>query len=68
MTAYAKQQKAEFGEIIIDHNAEPDSYGGVVSVSETLVTLGDEGSATYKFTIDEAAHTMLPFAFVIRLG
>lgn len=54
LTAYAKQQKAEFGEIIIDHNAEPDSYGGVVSVSETLVTLGDEGSATYKFTIDEA--------------
>ena len=54
LTAYAKQQKTEFGDIIIDHNAEPDSYGGVVSVSETLVTLGDEGTATYKFTIDEA--------------
>ncbi len=53
LTAYAKQQKTEFGDIIIDHNAEPDSYSGVVSVSETLVTLGDEGSATYKFTIDE---------------
>lgn len=53
LTAYAKQQKTEFGDIIIDRNAEPDSYGGVVSVSETLVTLGDEGTATYKFTIDE---------------
>lgn len=54
LTAYAKQQKTEFGDIIIDHDAEPDSYGGVVSVSETLVTLGDEGTATYNFTIDEA--------------
>lgn len=54
LTAYAKQQHTEFGEIIIDHDAEPDSYGGVVSVSKTLVTLGDEGTATYKFTIDEA--------------
>ena len=53
LTAYSKQQKTEFGEIVIDHNAEPDSYGGVVSVSKTLVTLGEGGSATYKFTIEE---------------
>lgn len=36
LTAYAKQQKTEFGEVLIDHNAEPDSYSGVVTVSETL--------------------------------
>lgn len=53
LTAYAKQQKTEFGDILIDHNAKPDSYSGVISVSDTLVTLGDEGSATYKFTIDK---------------
>ena len=53
LTAYAKQQKTEFGEILIDHDAEPDSYSGIVSVSKTLVTLGEDGSATYKFTIDE---------------
>lgn len=53
LTSYAKQQKTEFGEILIDHDAEPDSYSGIVSVSKTLVTLGEDGSATYKFTVDE---------------
>lgn len=54
LTAYGKEQKTEFGSIVIDHNARPDSYSGVVSVSDTLITLGDEGSATYKFNITAA--------------
>ena len=46
LTSYAKEQKAEFGTIFVDRGPEPDSYSGIVSVSDTLVTLGDEGSAT----------------------
>ena len=54
LTSYAKEQKTEFGTVYIDRGAEPDSYSGIVSVSDTLVTLGDEGAATYKFTIGAA--------------
>ena len=54
LTAYGKSQHTEFGSIILDRGAEPDSYSGIVSVSETLVTLGDEGEAVYNFTIDRA--------------
>lgn len=55
LTAYAKQQNAEFGEILIDRSGgKPDSYSGIVSVSDSMATLGDEGAATYSFTIDIA--------------
>ena len=53
LTAYAKQQNAEFGEILIDRSGGgPDSYSGIVSVSDSMATLGDEGAAAYSFTID----------------
>lgn len=55
LTAYAKEQKAEFGNIIIDRSGgNPDSYSGIVSVSDSLVTLGDDGEAVYRFTIGTA--------------
>ena len=54
LTAYAKQQDTEFGDILIDRSGgDVDSYSGIVSVSDYMITLGDEGSAEYEFTIDE---------------
>ena len=55
LTAYSKEQKAEFGTIYVDRNGgNPDEYSGVVSVSDSMVSLGDEGSATYTFTVASA--------------
>lgn len=55
LTAYAKQQNTEFGDILIDRGGgDVDSYSGIVSVSDYMITLGDEGSASYQFDIDEA--------------
>lgn len=55
LTAYAKEQKAEFGSIVIDRSGgNPDSYSGIVSVSDSLITLGDDGEAVYRFTISTA--------------
>ena len=55
LTAYAKQQNTEFGDILIDRGGgDVDDYSGIVSVSDYMITLGDEGSASYEFTIDEA--------------
>ncbi|MFB5511405.1 glycosyl hydrolase, partial [Enterococcus casseliflavus] len=64
LTAYGKQQKTEFGTIYIDHDAMPDSYSGVVSTSNTVTTLGDEGEATYHFTITEAG----TYDVAVKLG
>jgi len=52
LTAYSKEQKAEFGTIYVDRGGgTPDDYAGVVSVSDSMISLGDEGSATYNFTV-----------------
>ncbi len=64
LTAYGKQQKTEFGTIYIDHDAMPDSYSGVVSTSNTVTTLGDEGEATYHYTITEAG----TYDVAVKLG
>ena len=64
LTAYGKQQKTEFGTIYIDHDAMPDSYSGVVSTSNTVTTLGDEGEATYHFTITQAG----TYDVAVKLG
>lgn len=67
LTSYAKEQKTEFGTIFVDRGPKPDSYSGIVSVSDTLVTLGDEGAATYKFSVatagvyDVAVQLCFPF-------
>lgn len=52
LTAYSKIQRTEFGTIFLDRGARPDSYSGIVSVSDTLVTLGENGRASYNFTVD----------------
>lgn len=54
LTAYGKQQKTSFGTVYVDHDAMPDSYSGVVSVSNSITTLGDNGKATYRFTLAQA--------------
>ena len=52
LTAYSKTQRTEFGTVYLDRGARPDSYSGIVSVSDTLVTLGENGRASYSFTVD----------------
>lgn len=55
LTAYGKQQNAEFGTVYVDKSGEsPDSYSGIVAVSDSIATLGDGGSATYSFTVSTA--------------
>lgn len=54
LTAYGKEQRTEFGNILIDRDGKPDSYSGIVSVSDGMVTLGDEGEAVYRFQIGTA--------------
>ncbi len=55
LTAYGKEQKAEFGTVYVDRNGgSPDSYSGIVSVSDSIATLGDGGRITYNFTVNTA--------------
>lgn len=51
LTAYGKAQHTEAVGVILDHGAEPDSYSGSVTISDDVITLGEEGTATYKFTV-----------------
>lgn len=64
LTAYGKQQKLAFGTVYVDHDAMPDSYSGVVSVSNSVTTLGDEGAATYHFTLAQAG----TYDVAVKLG
>ena len=55
LTAYSKQQKTEFENIIIDHDGgDYASASGIVSVEKGIATLGDEGAVTYQFTVSTA--------------
>lgn len=55
MTAYGKQQNTEFGTVYVDKSGgSPDSYSGILAVSDSIATLGDGGSATYSFTVSTA--------------
>ena len=55
LTAYGKEQKTEFENIIVDRNGgNPDSYSGIVAVTEGMVTMGDNGSASYSFSVSSA--------------
>ena len=55
LTAYGKQQKTEFENIIIDHDGgNYSSASGIISVENGVATLGDEGTITYSFTISSA--------------
>lgn len=64
LTAYGKQQKTAFGTVYVDHDAMPDSYSGVVSVSNSVTTLGEDGEATYHFTIAQAG----TYDVAVKLG
>lgn len=64
LTAYGKQQKLAFGTVYVDHDAMPDSYSGVVSVSNSVTTLGDEGAVTYHFTLAQAG----TYDVAVKLG
>lgn len=55
LTAYAKEQKAEFGTFLIDRDAGNYSgASGIVSIENGVATLGDAGSVTYSFTVGTA--------------
>ena len=55
LTAYGKEQKAEFGNVIVDRDAgNPSSASGIISIENGVAVLGDEGSATYQFTVSSA--------------
>lgn len=55
LTAYAKEQKVEFGTILIDRDAGNYSgASGIVSIENGVATLGDAGSVTYSFTVGTA--------------
>ena len=55
LTAYGKEQKAEFGNILIDRDGgNYASASGIVSIENGVATLGDAGSVTYSFTVGTA--------------
>lgn len=54
LTCYGKVQKSEFGTIYVDRNGVPDSYSGIVTVTDTMTVLGEGGSATFNFTVSQA--------------
>ena len=64
LTSYGKTQKTNFGGVVVDRNAQPDSYSGIVSISEYMVTLGDNGEVVYEFDISEAG----TYDLVVKLG
>ena len=54
LTCYGKTQKSEFGTIYTDRNGIPDSYSGNVVIGDTTATLGNGGTATYRFNVDQS--------------
>lgn len=53
LTAYGKEQNTTFGTIYVDRNGVPDSYSGVVTVTENMAVLGEDGEATYNFNVSQ---------------
>lgn len=64
LTSYGKTQKTEFRDVIVDRSASPDGYSGIVSVSDSLITLGEGGSTTYNFLVEETG----VYDIGVRLG
>jgi spore germination protein YaaH len=54
LTAYNKEQKTAFHNVTFEHDASGGSYSGVVSVENGVLTLGDEGTASYTFSVSSA--------------
>ncbi len=51
LTAYGKTQETSFGTIYVDRDGKPDSYSGIVSAENGVAVMGDEGKATYTFSV-----------------
>ena len=55
LTCYGKEQKTSFGTICIDRGGgTPDSYTGLATVSDYMTVLGEDATATFHFTIEQA--------------
>ena len=54
LTAYSKTQKTSFGTVYVDHDGTPDNYTGIVSSENGIAVMGDEGEATYSFSVSSA--------------
>jgi hypothetical protein len=64
LTSYGKTQKTNFDGVVVDRNAEPDSYSGIVSISDGMITLGDNGEAVYEFSVPAAGS----YDLAVKLG
>lgn len=51
LTAYSKTQETSFGTIYVDRDGKPDNYSGIVSAENGVAVMGDEGKATYSFSV-----------------
>ena len=56
LTAYSKEQATSFSGTIIDADATTEDYGGVVTIEDGVLILGDEGRATYTFNVPTATY------------
>lgn len=57
LTCYGKTQKTEFENTVIDQvGGDLSAYTGVVTVSDSVITLGDEGTATYSFDLSSSGN------------
>jgi len=68
LTAYGKEQKADFGTIYIDrHGGNPESHNDGITLSDTTATIRADGEAEYEFevtnsgTYDLAIKVIFPF-------
>ncbi len=52
LTAYSKQQKVDFADVIVERNGVPDEATGLVSASDNMCVLGRSGVATFNFSIN----------------
>ena len=64
LTSYGKTQKTNFDGVVVDRNAEPDSYSGIVSISDGMITLGDNGEAVYELNVPAAGS----YDLAVKLG
>lgn len=54
LTCYGKEQKAAFGTVYLDRGGgTPNSYSGVVSISDYMTVLGEDGTASFQFQIEQ---------------
>lgn len=64
LTCYGKEQAAFFDTIAVDRNGVPDSTSGMILTGDKMITLGANGTATYRFDIAQAGI----YDVAIRIG